>query len=408
MSVRHTDLSSWDLFVLRHHKPQNLVLHAVSALMFFGSPLYGLVTRDWTWFLWFCLSGCIGTAAHYLVRDGTVTLREGTSSPRVVGFNVRMWWRVFSGRYRGDIMGAKARLAQEQTQAERTVLVTGASSGFGEATTRELLARGFWVVATVRRERDGACFADLSPSESARLTLAQLDLTVSTQREQVVALVQKRGRLDGLICNAGYGVFGALEDLEEQDLRAQMEVNFFAVALLTRALTPLLRASRGTLVHISSPAGVSGFPYTSAYCASKHALEGLTESLHYELSPYGVSVHLVTPSAHRTRFMANAKWVQPAHSVYRDEVAAYRSVMTRNQEKPLPSARHVARVVADLTERRTVGLRIDVGINVRVLRGMVRWLPGWLRHSLVISVFRRATAKYKTESTLSPTHSTHS
>jgi NAD(P)-dependent dehydrogenase (short-subunit alcohol dehydrogenase family) len=405
MGVRQTDLSSWDLFVLRHHKPLNLMIHAISALLFFGSPLCGLFTGDWTWFLWWCLSGCIGTAAHYIARDGMVSLREGTSSPQVVGFNVRMWWRVFTGRYRGDIMGAKARLAEEQTQAERTVLITGASSGFGEATTRELLARGFWVIATVRRESDGARFADLSPSESARLTIVQLDLSVTEQREQVIARVKSRGRLDALICNAGYGVFGALEDLDEQDLRAQMEVNFFAAALLTRDLTSLLRASRGTLIHISSPAGVSGFPWTSAYCASKHALEGLTESLHYELSPYGVAVHIVTPSAHRTRFMANAKWVQPEHSAYRDPVAAYRSVMTSNQEKRLPSAVQVACVVAELTERRTVGLRIDVGSNVRVLRGMVRWLPGWLRHPMVIGAFRRATTKYKAESVRSTTHS---
>ncbi len=405
MGVRNTDLSAWDLFVLRHHKPQNLILHSVSALMFFGSPIYGLVTHDWTWFLWFCLSGCIGTAAHYLTRDGSVTLREGTSSPRVVGFNVRMWWRVLSGRYPGDIMSAKTRLADEQRRAERTVLVTGASSGFGEATTRELLARGFWVIATVRGARDADCYLDLAPELRARLTIIELDLSVPSQRERAVALVRERGRLDCLVCNAGFGLFGALEDLEEKDLRLQMEVNFFGVALLTRAMTPLLRASRGTLVHISSPAGVAGFPWTSAYCASKHALEGLTESLHYELAPHGVSVHIVTPSAHRTRFMSNAQWVQPPHSVYRDSVAAYRSVMTNNQTKHLPSAECVARVVAELTERRTLGLRIDVGKNIRVLRGMVRWLPGWLRHPLVLSVFRRATDKYKAESALSATHS---
>jgi len=149
---------------------------------------------------------------------------------------------------------------------------------------------------------------------------------------------------------------------------------------------------------------VSGFPWTSAYCASKHALAGLTESLHYELAPYGVSVHLVTPSAHRTRFMANARWVQPAHSVYREPVAAYRSVMTRLQAKPLPSPEAVAGAIADLVERRTVGLRVDVGSNVRVLRGMVRWLPEWLRHPLMVRVFGRATERYKIENALSTTH----
>lgn len=397
MRPRITHLSAWDLFVLRHHKRHNLWLHAVSALMFFGSPLYGLWTRDATWFLWFCLSGCIGTAAHYLTRDGTVTLREGTSSPRVVGFNVRMWSRVLSGRYRSDIMEAKARLAQEQTQAQRTVLVTGASSGFGEASTRELLARGFWVIATLRAGAQRERYQDLLPTVRARLSLIEVDLTVPEQRERLVAAVKERGRLDGLVCNAGIGVFGALEDLNEADLRRQLEVSFFSAALLTSALTPLLREARGTLIQVSSPAGVSGFPFTAAYCASKHALEGLTESLHYELAPHGVAVHLVTPSAHRTRFMANAHWVEPHGSVHRDAVAAYRQVMTKNQEKPLPSPEGVGRLVADLIERRTVGLRVDVGNNVRILRFMVRFLPAWLRHRLVLHAFGRATEQHKAQ-----------
>jgi NAD(P)-dependent dehydrogenase (short-subunit alcohol dehydrogenase family) len=395
MNLRELPLSDWDLFVLRHHKPGNLVLHFISAAMFFGSPIYGLLTHDWLWFGWFCLSGCIGTYAHYLTGDGTVTLRESSSSPRIVGYNLRMWWRVFIGRYGKDVRSAKRRLTQAQIQDGRTVLVTGASSGFGEAAVREFLARGFQVFATLRRLEQARIFEDVAPEERARLRCIELDVTNADHRDLLVAQVTSSGRLDVLVQNAGYGLFGALEDLGESDLRKQMEVNFFGVTLLTRALLPLLRTSKGTLIHVSSPAGVAGFPWTSAYCASKHALEGLTESLYYELSPEGVAVHIVTPSAHRTQFMGKARWVKPATSHYGDAVSAYRSVMEKNQQHELPPPGRVARVLADLAERRTVGLRVNIGANVRVLRAMVRFMPAWARHALVLSVFRGATRKYQ-------------
>lgn len=387
-------LGDWDLFVLRHHKPSNLLLHFVSAVLFFGSPVYGLVTRDLSWFAWFCLSGCVGSGAHYLTRDGTVTLRQGTSSPRVVAFNLRMWWRLFTGRYASDVVRARALLAHHQTSSGKMALVTGASSGFGEATVRELLGRGFWVIATVRKTAQASIYGDLSAETCARLTVLSIDVTDPTGRAHLANHIAQRGRLDVLVCNAGGGLFGALTDVSETALRQHMEVNFFGAALITRELLPFVQRARGTIVHVSSPAGLLGLPWTSAYCASKHALEGLTESLAYEVAADGVAVHLVTPSAHRTELMRKATWIYPSASPHREAVAAYHTVMERNQKKNLPGPERVARVIADLAERRSVGLRVDIGINVRVLRALVRLLPSWARQWVVSVTFREATRRH--------------
>ncbi|HVH48150.1 MAG TPA: SDR family NAD(P)-dependent oxidoreductase [Labilithrix sp.] len=379
-----SELSSWDLFVLRHSKRANLGLHFVSATMFVGSPLYGLLTFNPTWFFWWCLSGCIGTAAHYVTKDGTVTFREATSSPKVVGYNGRMWWRIATRRYGQDIAQARAKLAKLRIAEGRSAVVTGCSSGFGHAIVRTFLARGFKVIGTVRKK--DAAFDDLPADQRARLTLLEVDLTRDWQK-----LVDAAATVDCVVLNAGAGLFGALEDVTEDELREHMEVNFFASALLARAFAPKLRASNGTLVFVSSPAGLCGFPWTSAYAASKHALEGLAESLYYELKGTA-RVHLLTPSAHKTSFMKNARWAQPPASAYRASVAGYRAVMERNQAKPLPPPDAVAEVVGELCERGGYGFRVDIGNNVRILRAMVRFLPSFVRHALVSAVFAKAKA----------------
>jgi hypothetical protein len=103
-------------------------------------------------------------------------------------------------------------------------------------------------------------------------------------------------------------------------------------------------------------------------------------------------VHLVTPSAHRTHFMKSARWTAPPSSPYAADVEAYRAVMEKNQQRPLPDAARVGLLVADVVERRGFPFRLDVGANVRVLRAMVRWLPAWLRLGIVSAIFSRATA----------------
>ena len=124
----------------------------MSAVLFFGSPIYGVVAHGgWLWFALFCLSGIIGTYAHYITRDGTVTVHEATSSPRVVFFNVIMWWRILTRRYAADVRAARTRLAEGNVKLARAAIVTGCASGFGRAIARSLLDRGFRVIAHDRR-----------------------------------------------------------------------------------------------------------------------------------------------------------------------------------------------------------------------------------------------------------------
>jgi NAD(P)-dependent dehydrogenase (short-subunit alcohol dehydrogenase family) len=383
-------ISDWHAFVLRHKKPANLVLHFASAVMFFGAPLLGLFTGD-VRFVWVWLgSSIVGSSAHYLTRDGVVTVRQATSSPKVVGYNVRMWWRVITGRYADDIRDALASL-EASKHTTRVALVTGAASGMGRATTLELLQRGYDVIAAVRQPADVAALsASVDAASRAHLQVIACDLTLATQRERLVEAVDARGRLDCLVHNAAQGVFGALEDLPEHVVRQHMEVVFFGALWLTQALTPALRRAGGALIWVSSPAGVSGFPWTGAYSASKHAAEGLAESLYYELGPQGIRVRIVVPSAHRTGFVERATFYTGGPE--RPQAEAYRRIMQRNAARTLHEPTRVACCIADLAQRDEAPLRSYVGANVRVLRVLRHLFPAWLRHRLLARGFARALA----------------
>jgi NAD(P)-dependent dehydrogenase (short-subunit alcohol dehydrogenase family) len=191
----------------------------------------------------------------------------------------------------------------------RRALVTGSSTGIGRLAVSELLRRGWSVLATMRRadeRRD--LFAEELAANPGTLEVMSLDVADAGERAAVAAHVMETGVLDCLINNAGYGLFGALEDLSEEQLRRQFEVNFFGAALLTRDLLPALRRCGGSVLLVSSVLGRTGFPLTSGYCASKYALEGLGEALYYELQPLGVRVGIVEPGGRRTRFGDNVEW----------------------------------------------------------------------------------------------------
>jgi len=280
----------------------------------------------------------------------------------------------------------------------RSVLVTGSSSGFGRGVVTALLARGWKVYATLRdAERRAAEFAAEKAAHGERLVLLSLDVTDARQRAAVVERVLADGRLDCLVNNAGYAQFGALEDLDEEQLRRQMEVNFFGAALLTRALLPALRAARGVVLNVSSVFGFSGFPLTGAYCASKYALEGLSEALYYELLPHGVRVGLVEPGGHRTGFGAAVEWGRTQHDTYAAETAGYRRLHGKISSRPdgtPPDA--VVGALVRLAEARRVPLRTVVGRDARATAALRRIVPERLRApatgALLARLFRRGSA----------------
>ena len=177
--------------------------------------------------------------------------------------------------------------------------ITGASSGFGSAFAVHAIAQGHKVVVTARRLEKLRELEALAPD---RVLALPLDVTVAAEADRAVAAALERfGRLDVVINNAGYGVVGAFEETPDQELRAQMETNFFGAMNVTRAVLPALRAQKsGAIVNISSLGGQMSFAGFSAYSASKFALEGASEALAQEVASFGIKVLIVEPGQFRT------------------------------------------------------------------------------------------------------------
>lgn len=203
------------------------------------------------------------------------------------------------------------------TDQPRKWIITGVSSGLGRELMKAALDRGDMVVGTLRDMRPAPEIAALAPG---RAFLVQLDVD---DRDRAAAAVAEAvrllgGRLDVLVNNAGFGIFGPLEHCADDDYRRVMETNFFGLIRVTRAALPHLRESRGMVVNFSSVAGLVGHAGMGVYNASKFAVEGLSESLAQELESFGVRVMLVNPDAFKSSFFADR-----ADNLRMDEAGAY-------------------------------------------------------------------------------------
>ncbi len=181
-----------------------------------------------------------------------------------------------------------------------TVLITGCSSGYGLETARHFHARGWNVIATMRRPRDGVLPA------SERLRILALDVS---DPESIAAAMEAAGPIDALVNNAGVGVVGAFEATPMDHVRKVFDTNTFGAMALTQAVIPQMRARRsGVIVNVTSSVTLTAMPLAAAYTASKQAIEGFTGSLAHELGAFGVRVKLVEPGyAPTTRFAQNAE-----------------------------------------------------------------------------------------------------
>jgi NAD(P)-dependent dehydrogenase (short-subunit alcohol dehydrogenase family) len=186
-----------------------------------------------------------------------------------------------------------------QTKMKQTVLITGASSGFGKAAVELFHEKGWNVVATVRSPQTATMFSALQNVLVTRLDVTDKD----SIQEAVAAATRQFGQIDVLVNNAGYGTLGALEAASEEVIRQQFDVNVFGLIEVTKAVLPVMRARRtGTIINISSMGGRVTFPFSTLYHATKFAVEGLTESLQYELNPLGIRLKLVEPGGYKTDF----------------------------------------------------------------------------------------------------------
>ena len=183
----------------------------------------------------------------------------------------------------------------------RVWLITGVSTGFGRALAQEVLARGEIVAGTVRQATQVNEFRALAPGRSFAY---RLDVTDAASIPQLIAnVVRDTGRIDVLVNNAGYGLIGAAEETSDAEARKLFETNFFGLLNVTKAVLPYMRAAKcGHVLNFSSLAGIMGIPGVSLYCATKFAVEGLTESLAGELAAFGIKVMIVEPGGFRTDF----------------------------------------------------------------------------------------------------------
>jgi NAD(P)-dependent dehydrogenase (short-subunit alcohol dehydrogenase family) len=202
----------------------------------------------------------------------------------------------------------------ERSPLEKPVwFITGCSTGFGRELAKILLARGYRVVPTAR---DPAKVADLVEGHTATALALGLDVEKQPQIEAAVEAARRKfGRIDVLVNNAGYGYLAAIEEGDDADIRAMFETNFFGLAALTRAVLPIMRAQKsGAIVNISSMGGFIGFPGSGYYAATKFAVEGLSESLSKEVSPFGIKVLIVEPGPFRTDW-AGRSLKTPKHPI---------------------------------------------------------------------------------------------
>lgn len=238
--------------------------------------------------------------------------------------------------------------------------ITGSSSGFGRALVEEALRRGDSVVATARSPE---ALADLAQAAPDRVLLQPLDVTQPAQIQAAVAAgIARFGRLDVVVNNAGFSILGAVEETTDASLRATLELMLFGAVAVTQAVLPHLRERRrGAIVQITSVGGITTAPGFGAYCAAKHALEGLSECLALEVKPHGIDVLIVEPGAFRTSLFGTAFRFEPPHPAYTDTVGGMRAWVGASHGTQVGDPAKAARAIADTLALPTVPLRLPLG-----------------------------------------------
>jgi len=278
-------------------------------------------------------------------------------------------------------------------------LITGSSTGIGQACALALHNRGFRVFAGVRQEADGRRLVEAA---SPRLTPVMLDVTDSHAIAQAAATIGEAtagAGLAGLVNNAGITVAFPLEFLPVEELRRQFEVNVIGQLAVTQAMLPLLRIARGRIVNVGSISGRLAAPYVGAYAASKHALEALTDSLRIELRHFGIRVSLVQPADVNTPIWEKSRAAadllrdqtialhadrvpQAVRDLYAADIKAMRAAVERMATRAIPVDRIVRAVSHALCARRP-RTRYPVGVKAWAASHVLRYFPDRLRDWII-------------------------
>ncbi len=263
----------------------------------------------------------------------------------------------------------------------KIILITGTSSGFGLLTAARLASHGHQVIATLRDLNKKDALLKEVEKRGGKVQVLPLDVTDKNSIHQaVLQIIKEYGQIDVLINNAGFGLGGFFEDLTDQEIRNQMETNFFGVQNVTREVIPFMRGKKGgKIINISSIAGLYALPGFSAYNASKWALEGFSESLYYELKPFGINVCLIEPGSYRTEiFYKNRQYAQnydnPQSPYY-----AYGQYFKKKVDEMIDADKKNPEDIAILVERlihsRNPPLRNIPDLRSKILLGLRKYLP---------------------------------
>ena len=249
---------------------------------------------------------------------------------------------------------------------EKVWFITGSSTGFGRHLTEEALDQGYRVIATARKPE---VLNDLKDRYAGAVRLIKLDVTKPEEINAAVSnAIKEFGHVDFLVNNAGYGSMGALEEFAEEQIRRQFETNFFGAVLVIRAFLPILRnQASGHIFNFSSVGGFVSFPSAGVYCASKFALEAISEALNGELASHGVRVTIVEPGAFRTEFNASAldvaKNIIPGVYASTEQFLGW---LKENDGKQPGDPRKAARAIIKVAESENPPLRLPLGEDATV------------------------------------------
>jgi len=205
---------------------------------------------------------------------------------------------------------------------EKVAIVTGTSSGIGFETSLALAREGYFTYATMRDITKSDKIKETAQKENLKISILELDVDNEKSVKSAIAqILEQKQRIDVLVNNAGWGLWGCVEDVSIDEFKEQFETNFFSIIRLIQEVAPTMRKqSSGTIVNVSSVVGRIGFPASPAYISSKFALEGLSESLRFEFAPFGIDVIIIEPGVIKTDFMKNMKMAKKSEldTVYKD------------------------------------------------------------------------------------------
>ena len=198
-------------------------------------------------------------------------------------------------------------------EKQSIAVVTGSSTGIGFETSLLLARNGFYTYATMRDKLKTDKIEKIANKENLPLEVLSMDVdNDDSVRNAIHKIIDEKKKIDILVNNAGYGLFGALEDISIEEIKKQFETNLFGAIRTIKEVLPTMREQKnGIIINISSIAGVVGIPAECIYVSTKFALEGLTESISYELQPYGIKVVIIEPGVINTNFVPNIKFPKP-------------------------------------------------------------------------------------------------